>query len=117
MRSELKDTREETMAYQEKTEARLEGEEPTSVDMEPEVPREDDEMMPVGEPRKRRRDRNLAAGRRKKPKETTRESVDPGSDLPSPAERRPTVRKWHGRRKTLLGETAPGPWLSEKPRQ
>jgi hypothetical protein len=31
------DTREETMACQEKTEARLEVEEPTSVDMEPEA--------------------------------------------------------------------------------
>jgi hypothetical protein len=64
------DNREETVACQEKTEARLEGkEEATSVDMEPEVaheevPVEDAVVMPVGEPRKRRRDRrNLAAGR------------------------------------------------------
>jgi hypothetical protein len=66
MRSEIENTREETMACQEKTEARLEGEEPTSVDMEPdvahqEVPREDAAIMPVGVRRKRRRDRKLAA--------------------------------------------------------
>jgi hypothetical protein len=53
-------------------EARLEAEEPASVDMTPEVaddqevPVEDAEVMPAGEPRKRRRDRrNLAAVRNK----------------------------------------------------
>jgi hypothetical protein len=59
------------MAWQEKTEARLEGEEPTSADMEPEVakevPKEDTAVMQVREPRNRRRDRrNLAAERRQK---------------------------------------------------
>jgi hypothetical protein len=76
MRSEIADTREEMMAYQRETEACLEGEEPTSVDMEPdaayqEVPREDAEMMPVGGPRKWRKDRNSDARRQGKPKERT----------------------------------------------
>jgi hypothetical protein len=56
--------------------ALLEGEEPTSVYMGPEVahqevPREDAAVMPVGGPRKRRRDRNPDARRQGKPKEET----------------------------------------------
>jgi hypothetical protein len=65
-------------------------------------------VMPVGGPKKRRRDRNLAAGRRQKPKKTTWKSVDPGRDWPSPAEGRPAMRKWHGARKSSSGETTPG---------
>jgi hypothetical protein len=58
------DTREETMSCQEKTEARLEEEELASVEMVPEVAdeevlKEDATVVPVGEPRKRRRDRNV----------------------------------------------------------
>jgi hypothetical protein len=55
--------RKETMSYQETTEARLEEDKPASVDTTPEVvheqevPRENAIEMPVGEPRKRRRDR------------------------------------------------------------
>jgi hypothetical protein len=50
---------EETMACQEKMEARLEEEKPASMEMKPEVAdeevlREDATVMPVGEPRKRR---------------------------------------------------------------
>jgi hypothetical protein len=72
--TDRKDTRKETMACQEKMETRLEIVEPTSVDMESEaaqrqVPREDTAIMPVGEPRKRRRDRNLAAECRQKKQE------------------------------------------------
>jgi hypothetical protein len=64
---------EDTMACQKKTEALLQEDKPASVDTTPEVaheqgvPLEDAEEMPVGEPRKRRRDgRNLAAVRRQK---------------------------------------------------
>jgi hypothetical protein len=73
--ADIKDNRKETMACLEETEARLEVEgKPASVDTKPEVaheqevPREDAEVMPVGEPRKRRRDqrRNLVAVRRQK---------------------------------------------------
>jgi hypothetical protein len=71
--SDLKINREETMACQEKTEARLEEEELASVDIIPEVAQEqevtleDAVEMPVREPKKGRRDRrNLAAVRRQK---------------------------------------------------
>jgi hypothetical protein len=76
--TDLKNNRKETMACLEKTEACLEvEEEPASVDMTPEVAHgqeaqpEDAEVMPVGEPRKRRPDqrRNLAAVRRQKKKD------------------------------------------------
>jgi hypothetical protein len=40
-----------------------------SVEVHQEIPKEDATVMPVGGLRKRRRDRNLAAGRRQKPKE------------------------------------------------
>jgi hypothetical protein len=71
MRFETTNTRTETMACQE-VEARQEEKEPSSVDMKPEVgeqrevPVEDAELMPVGEPKKkRRRDRKLVAERRR----------------------------------------------------
>jgi hypothetical protein len=71
--SDLKITQEETMACQETMEPCLGKEESTSEDMTPEVaheqevPREDAVVMPVGEPRKRRRDqRHLAAVSRQK---------------------------------------------------
>jgi hypothetical protein len=56
--------------------ARLEREEPTSVEMKPEVAhqevlKEDAAVMTVGEPKKRRRDQNPDARRRGKPKERT----------------------------------------------
>jgi hypothetical protein len=69
--TDIKNDRKETMAYLEKTEARLEVE-PASVDTTPEVADdqevqvEDAEVLSIGEPRKRRRDRHLAAGRRQK---------------------------------------------------
>jgi hypothetical protein len=71
------ENRKETMACQGNMEARLEKEDkPASVDRPPEVaqeqevPREDAIDMPVGEPRKRRRDRrHLAAMRRQKKKQ------------------------------------------------
>jgi hypothetical protein len=45
-----------------------------SVGEHQEVTKEEAAVMPVGEPRKRRRNRNLAAERRQKPKERTRGS-------------------------------------------
>jgi hypothetical protein len=58
-RSEIEDTREGTTACQGKSESRLEGKEPTSVDMDPvvahqEISREDAALMPVGGQQKRR---------------------------------------------------------------
>jgi hypothetical protein len=67
---------EETTACQETVEARLETEEPASVEATPEVaeeaevPVQDAEVVPVGEPGKKRRDRrHLAAVRRQKEKD------------------------------------------------
>jgi hypothetical protein len=74
---DLKINGEETMACQENTEARLQGE-PASEDMtlevahEQEVPVEDATRMPVGEPRKRRRDRRHLAAQRRQKKEQKR---------------------------------------------
>jgi hypothetical protein len=75
MRFETTNTRNETLACQE-MEAHQEEEEPSSVDMKPEVveqrkvPVEDAEVMQVGEPKKkRRRDRKLAAVRRRQKNE------------------------------------------------
>jgi hypothetical protein len=61
--------------------AHMKWEEPTSVDMEPEVareevPREHAAIMPVGEPRKRRRDRNLAAKCRQQQQQKRPQSKD-----------------------------------------
>jgi hypothetical protein len=95
---DLKINGEETMTCQEKTEVRLEEEEPTSVEMKPEVaheevPLEDAVVMPVGEPRKRRRDqRHLAAQRRqKKEEERTQSKNECRKDLV--AARRGTTRR------------------------
>jgi hypothetical protein len=74
--TDTNDNREEMMACQETMEACLECKEPASVEMKPEVadeevPLEDAARTPVGEPRKRRLDRNLDARRRRKQKERT----------------------------------------------
>jgi hypothetical protein len=107
--------RQETMACQEIIVARLEVEEPASVDMTPEVahgqevPPEDAEVMPVREPRKRRQDgRNLArcAARRRRTKTWTRGFAGRDRNVPRgkmgaegtwsrPAEGRPVARQWH----------------------
>jgi hypothetical protein len=47
-----------------------------SVEEHHEIPKEDAAVMPVGEPRKRRRDRNLAVGRHQKPKRRIQESCE-----------------------------------------
>jgi hypothetical protein len=65
--TDTKDNKKEAMACQETMEVHLEEEEPTPENMTPEVAHEqevpvEDAVMPVGEPRKRRRDRrHLAA--------------------------------------------------------
>jgi hypothetical protein len=82
------ETKVKTMACQE-MEAHQEEEEPTSADRKPEAadqreaPVDDAEVMPVGEPKKkRRRDRKLAAeNRRQKPKTLTRENCGPQKRL------------------------------------
>jgi hypothetical protein len=70
------------MACEEKTEVRLEEEEPTSVEMKPEVAdeevsSEDAEVTAVGGPKKRRRDRrHLAAGSRQKKEQNRTQRKD-----------------------------------------
>jgi hypothetical protein len=89
------------MACEGKTEARLEVEDkPASVDTTPEVaddrevPLEDAEEMPAGEPRKRRRDRrNMAAVRRQKKQERNLEVGRRGKQRNLVAARRGTTRR------------------------
>jgi hypothetical protein len=95
---ETTNTRKETMACQE-MEARLEEEEPASVDTKPEAAQQDEvlnedaEVMSVGEPKeKRRRDRKLAAERRRLTlKNSTRENCGPHKKLA--VDRRGTTRR------------------------
>jgi hypothetical protein len=110
----------QTMACQGKTKARLGGEEPTSVDMEPEaaqrqVLREDAAVIPVRGPKKRHRDRNPEARRRGKTKERTQGKDGAGRNWPSPAEGRPAVRKWYGARKSSLDKIEQGSTWYEEP--
>jgi hypothetical protein len=99
MRSKwVNDNRDETLACQE-MEARQEEKKPTSPDRKPEaaqkaeVPAENATVMPVGEPKKkRRRDRKLAAERRRqKPKDLTRENYETQKKLA--VARRGTTRR------------------------
>jgi hypothetical protein len=90
---------EETMASHEMMEARQEVDKPASVDTTPEVaheqevPLEDAVVMPVGEPRKRRRDRrNLAAQRRQKKEERNLDAKRHGKQQNTVAARRGTTR-------------------------
>jgi hypothetical protein len=85
----VNDNHNEILACRETVEACLEERKPTSPDRKPEaaqkdeVPVDDAEVMPVGEPKKkRRRDRKLAAERRcQKPKTSTRENCGPQKRL------------------------------------
>jgi hypothetical protein len=72
----LKECRSETAASQEDTETKPDPGTMQSVEEHQEIPKEDAAVMPVGEPRKRRRDRNLAAGRRQKPKRRIQASCE-----------------------------------------
>jgi Tfp pilus assembly protein FimV len=110
---EMKLNREETMACQGNMEARLEEDKPASVDTTPEVahdqgiPSEDTEVIPVGEPRKRRRDRrNLAAVRRQKKQERNLDVGRRGKQRNLVAARRGTTRRAVvARRRTLFTKT------------
>jgi hypothetical protein len=63
-----KTCRSETAASQENTETKPDPGKMQSMEEHQEIPKEDAAVMPVGGLRKRRRDRNLAAGHRQKPK-------------------------------------------------
>jgi hypothetical protein len=77
--------RKQTMYCQETTEANTEKTEPHPGTMQymeehQEIPKEEATVMPVRGLRKRHRDRNLATGRRQKPKRGSRQTVNPGGD-------------------------------------
>jgi hypothetical protein len=106
--TDTNDNREKTMACQEKTEVHLKGkEEPASVEIKPgvaheEVPLEDAPRIPVREPRKRRRDRNLDARRRRKQNERTQNKDGCRKSLVT-ADRRTTRRtKVAWRKRSIL---------------
>jgi hypothetical protein len=60
-------------------------------------------VMPVGEPRKRRSVRNLAAERRQKMKERTRVKTGSRRKSAAPARMCPAVHKWHDEKRTSSG--------------
>jgi hypothetical protein len=90
---------EETTVCQETMEARLEVEEPASVDTTPEmaddqeVPVQDAEVVPVGEPGKKRRDRRRLAAERRQKKEQKRTQRKDGCRRNLVAARRGTTRR------------------------
>jgi hypothetical protein len=110
--SDMKNIRKETMACLEKTEARLEVEEPTSMEMKPEVadeevPLEDAARMPVAEPKKRCRDGNLNSRRHRKQQKWTQSKN--GCPKNWVAARRGTTRRAVvARRRMLLTEETRG---------
>jgi hypothetical protein len=68
-----------------------------SVEEHQEIPKEESAVMPVGGLRKRRRDRNLAAGRRQKPKGRFQETCESKRlTIAAKITRRATVA-WHKR--------------------
>jgi hypothetical protein len=97
-----------TLAYRETTEARQDEEKPASADKKPEaaeeyeVPAENATLMPVGEPKKkRRRDRKLAAERRRQePKDT--KMINDGPQEKLAVARRGTTRRAKVARKTPI---------------
>jgi hypothetical protein len=64
-------------------------------------------VMLVGEPRKWRRVRNLAAERRQKMKKRTWEKSGYKRKLADPTGRCPAVQKWHGEKGTSSGMFRP----------
>jgi hypothetical protein len=66
-----------------------------------EIPKEDAAVMPVEEPRKGRRVRNLAAERRQKMRERNREIVDKGESWLPPAGRCPAVQRGMAKKELL----------------
>jgi hypothetical protein len=119
--TDTNNNREKMLACQEKAEVRLEEEEPASVEMKPEmaheqeVLREDAATMPVEEPRKRRRDRNLDARRSRKQQERIQNKD--GCRKNSVAAHRGTTRraKVARRKENLIGKIGPGTTWYEGP--
>jgi hypothetical protein len=72
---DLKDGRKETTACSEATETKLDPGSMQSIEEHQDIPKGEAAVMPVGEPRKRRRGCNLAAERRQRRKERIQEEV------------------------------------------
>jgi hypothetical protein len=105
---DLMDGRKETTACQEATETEPDPRMMQSIKEHQEISKEEAAVMPVGEPRKRRRVCSLAAERRQKRKERSRGNC--GSrrkSRPPPAGRCPAMQKWHGEKGTSSGMFRP----------
>jgi hypothetical protein len=76
----LRTCQSETAASQEATETKPDPGTMQSAEEHQEIPKEDAAVMPVGGLRKRRRDRNLAAGRRQKPKRRIQANCESKTD-------------------------------------
>jgi hypothetical protein len=98
-RSELK----ETTACQEATVTELDPRMMQTIEDHREIPKEEATVMPVREPRKRRRVYNLTAERCQKRMERTRGKLVPGGSRPPPAGSCPAVQTWHGEKGTTSG--------------
>jgi hypothetical protein len=84
-----------------------------SIEEHEEIPKEDATVMPVGEPRKGRRDRNLDAKRRRKQQERTQKEDGCRKNLVA-AHRGTTRRAQAARRRTLLTRETRGYCGSQK---
>jgi hypothetical protein len=103
----LKECRSEKAASQEATETKADPGTMQSMEEHQEIPMEDAAVMPVEGLRKRRRDRNLAAERRQKPKERIQATCESRRRLAvtdKKSTRRATVawRKGHVFRRTVI---------------
>jgi hypothetical protein len=79
-----------------------------SIEKRCEIPYEEATVMPVREPRKRCRVRNLAEERHQKMKERLGgEKENPGGSWPSHARMCPAIQKWHGGKGTSSGMFRP----------
>jgi hypothetical protein len=103
----LKECRSEKTASQEATETKPDPGTMQSVEEHQEIPKEDAAVMPVGGLRKRRRDRNLAAGRRQYPKERIQASCESRRRLTVAGKKMTRRATWHGARETSSEELGP----------
>jgi hypothetical protein len=96
----LKACRSETAAFQEATETKPDLGTMQSVEEHQEIPKQEAAVMPIGGLRKRRRDRNLASGRRQKPKGRIRTSCESSRRLTVARRRCSVEQQWHEARET-----------------
>jgi hypothetical protein len=82
-----------------------------------EVTKEEAAVMPVGGLRKRRRDRNLAAGRRQKPKGRIQASGESLKRLTVAGRKVTALPEWHGAKGTYPEKIVPEPMWYKKSRE